>query len=50
MIFKPQSSLKALVLSMTITFAFMSTLIASAYPIFSQQNYENPRTNGRIVR
>jgi apocytochrome f len=51
MIFKPQSFLKALVLSMTITFAFnMSAPIASAYPIFAQQNYENPReANGRIV-
>jgi hypothetical protein len=42
MIFKPQSFLKALVLSMTITFAFNMSLIASAYPIFAQQNYENP--------
>lgn len=51
MTFKPQSFLKALVLSMTISFAFnMSAPVATAYPIFAQQNYENPReANGRIV-
>jgi apocytochrome f len=51
MIFKPQSFLKAIVLSITITFAFnMSAPVATAYPIFAQQNYENPReANGRIV-
>lgn len=51
MIYKPQSFLKAIVLSMTITFTFnMSAPVATAYPIFAQQNYENPReANGRIV-
>lgn len=51
MTFKPQSFLKALVLSITLTFAFqISAPVATAYPIFAQQNYENPReANGRIV-
>lgn len=43
--------LKALVLSISLAFAFnISTPVASAYPIYAQQNYENPReANGRIV-
>ena len=51
MTFKPYSFLKALVLSISIAFAFnMSAPVATAYPIFAQQNYENPReANGRIV-
>ena len=51
MTFKPFSFLKALVLSISIAFAFnMSAPVATAYPIFAQQNYENPReANGRIV-
>jgi apocytochrome f len=51
MTFKPYSFLKALVLSISIAFAFnMSAPVANAYPIFAQQNYENPReANGRIV-
>ncbi len=49
--FKPFSFLKALILSISIAFAFnMSAPEANAYPIFAQQNYENPReANGRIV-
>ena len=51
MIFKPYSFLKALVLSISIAFVFnISAPVATAYPIFAQQNYENPReANGRIV-
>ena len=51
MTFKPYSFLKALVLSISITFAFnISAPVATAFPIFAQQNYENPReANGRIV-
>ena len=51
MTFKPYSFLKALVLSISIAFAFnISAPVATAYPIFAQQNYENPReANGRIV-
>jgi apocytochrome f len=51
MTFKPYSFLKALVLSISISFAFnMSAPVATAFPIFAQQNYENPReANGRIV-
>ena len=51
MTFKPNSFLKALVLSISIAFAFnLSAPVATAYPIFAQQNYENPReANGRIV-
>ena len=51
MTLKPYSFLKALVLSISIAFVFnMSAPVALAYPIFAQQNYENPReANGRIV-
>jgi apocytochrome f len=51
MTFKPYSFLKALVLSISIAFAFnISAPVATAFPIFAQQNYENPReANGRIV-
>ena len=51
MTFKPYSFLKALVLSISIAFVFnIYTPVATAYPIFAQQNYENPReANGRIV-
>jgi apocytochrome f len=39
----------ALAVSITVTFN-LSTSVANAYPIFAQQNYENPReANGRIV-
>ena len=43
--------LKAIVLAISIQMAFtIATPIANAYPIFAQQNYENPReANGRIV-
>ena len=51
MTFKPYSFLKAIVLSISIAFAFnISAPVATAFPIFAQQNYENPReANGRIV-
>ena len=45
------SSGKALFLAIAVQIAFIfSTPVATAYPIFAQQNYENPReANGRIV-
>ena len=45
------SSGKAIFLAIAVQVAFtFSTPIATAYPIFAQQNYENPReANGRIV-
>ena len=51
MTLKPFSFLKAVVLSISIAICFnIYTPIANAYPIFAQQNYENPReANGRIV-
>ena len=51
MTFNPKSFLKALVLSITIAFTFnVSAPEATAYPVFAQQNYANPReANGRIV-
>jgi apocytochrome f len=51
MTLKPFSFLKAVVLSFSIALiSNVGTPIANAYPIFAQQNYENPReANGRIV-
>jgi len=51
MILKPLSLLKAFVLSVSAIFILnLGTQNAIAYPIFAQQNYENPReANGRIV-
>ena len=48
---KSFSFLKAIVLAISIQIAFtFSAPEATAYPIFAQQNYENPReANGRIV-
>lgn len=45
------SSGKAFFLAIAVQIAFIfSTPVATAYPIFAQQNYENPReANGRIV-
>jgi apocytochrome f len=42
---------KAIFLAIAVQIAFtFSTPVATAYPIFAQQNYENPReANGRIV-
>jgi apocytochrome f len=49
--FKSFSFLKAIVLAISIEIAItLSAPVATAYPIFAQQNYENPReANGRIV-
>jgi apocytochrome f len=51
MILKPLSFLKAFVLSVSAIFILnFDAPNAIAYPIFAQQNYENPReANGRIV-
>jgi len=51
MTLKPFSFLKAVVLSFSIALlSNLGTPMANAYPIFAQQNYENPReANGRIV-
>jgi apocytochrome f len=51
MTLKPFSFLKAVVLSFSIALiSHLGTPMANAYPIFAQQNYENPReANGRIV-
>jgi apocytochrome f len=48
---KSFSFLKAIVLAISIEIAItLSAPVATAYPIFAQQNYENPReANGRIV-
>ena len=48
---KSFSFLKAIVLAISVQIAFtFSAPVATAYPIFAQQNYENPReANGRIV-
>ena len=45
------SSAKSIFLAMAVQIVFtFSTPVATAYPIFAQQNYENPReANGRIV-
>jgi apocytochrome f len=51
MIFKPFAFLKTILFSFSFIFLLnWSTPSAMAYPIFAQQNYENPReANGRIV-
>lgn len=51
MTIKPYSFIKNLVLAVSIGFTLTITVpVANAYPIFAQQNYENPReANGRIV-
>ena len=48
---KSLSFLKAIALAISFQIAFtLSSPVATAYPIFAQQNYENPReANGRIV-
>jgi apocytochrome f len=48
---KSFSFLKAICLAISIQIAVvLATPVANAYPIFAQQNYENPReANGRIV-
>lgn len=51
MIIKQNSFFKTILLALSAVLAFtLSTPAANAYPIFAQQNYENPReANGRIV-
>ena len=51
MIRKQNSFFKTILLALSAVLAFnLSTPVANAYPIFAQQNYENPReANGRIV-
>ena len=51
MTLKPFSFFKAVILSISIAVSFnLYAPTANAYPIFAQQNYENPReANGRIV-
>jgi apocytochrome f len=51
MIIKQNSFFKTILLSLSVILAFNLTApLANAYPIFAQQNYENPReANGRIV-
>jgi len=48
---KSLSFFKAIALAISFQIAFtLSSPVATAYPIFAQQNYENPReANGRIV-
>jgi apocytochrome f len=51
MTFKPYSFFKTAMLALTVSFTVnLFAPVANAYPIFAQQNYENPReANGRIV-
>lgn len=51
MIIKQNSFFKTILLSLSVFLTFnLSAPLANAYPIFAQQNYENPReANGRIV-
>ena len=51
MIIKQNSFFKTILLALSAVLAFnFSAPVANAYPIFAQQNYENPReANGRIV-
>lgn len=51
MIIKQNSFFKTILLSFSVVLAInLSAPLANAYPIFAQQNYENPReANGRIV-
>jgi apocytochrome f len=51
MIIKQNSFFKTILLALSVVLAFnLSTPLANAYPIFAQQNYQNPReANGRIV-
>lgn len=51
MIIKQNSFFKTILLSLSVVLAInLSAPLANAYPIFAQQNYENPReANGRIV-